>query len=320
MDPSVAPSRVDPEQSSSTFWLTPAAYWVPPHLPVSAWHTHGPFAAWLVDVMRPQTIVELGSHFGYSCFAFAEAAKRLGLPTTVNALDTWQGDDHAGHYGEDVYEFVSSVARDDYPEIVRLMRGWFSQSRPLFADSSIDLLHIDGRHAYEDVVADYTEWRSGVREGGVILFHDIAERDNGFGVWRLWEEIAEPGRSFAFEHGHGLGILAVGDIVHAPLRALFASDAATAARIRADFARLGEVIERQVWLESLPGELQAARADAHRRDIHEANLEAALGRQNKRIDDLTSSTSWRVTSPLRALGRLRPRRRTAAPATIDSSA
>ena len=56
------------------------------------------------------------------------------------------------------------------------------------------------------------DWRSTVRDGGVILFHDIAERENGFGVWRLWEEIAEPGRSFTFEHGHGLGVLAVGDV------------------------------------------------------------------------------------------------------------
>lgn len=313
MDPFVMPPTTDVDNALVPFWLTPAAYWMPAHLPVSAWYTHGPFAAWLVDTLRPQTIVELGTHYGYSCFAFAEAARRLGLSTTVNALDTWQGDDHAGHYGEEVYEFVSGVARREYPDNVRLLRGWFSQSRPAFADSSIDLLHIDGRHAYEDVVADYDEWRSGVRDGGVILFHDIAERDNDFGVWRLWEELAESGRSFTFEHGHGLGVLAVGEISVDPLRAFFGADEATATRIRADFVKLGELIERQVWLESLPGALEDARAEAQRRDLHEDDLERTLAQQQRRIEELTSSTSWRVTAPLRAVGRLRRSREVPAP-------
>lgn len=308
MDVSAEPRRDELRHTEPPFWLTPAAYWLPAHLPISAWHTHGPFAAWLVDALRPRSVVELGTHFGYSCFAFAEAAKRLGCITTVSALDTWEGDDHAGHYGEEVFAYASDVARTDYPDSVRLVRGRFSTSRVLFADDSIDLLHIDGRHAYEDVLGDYSEWLSGVREGGVILFHDIAERENGFGVWRLWEEVAKPGRSFAFDHGHGLGVLAVGEVAEAPLRALFTADEATATRIRQDFSRLGDVIARQVWLESLPGELERARADARQRGIHESQLEAALAAQHRYIDSLKTSTSWRVTAPLRAVGRLRPRR------------
>ena len=31
-------------------------------------------------------------------------------------------------------------------------------------------------------------------------------RDRGFGVWKLWEEIARPGNSFVFEFGYGLGL------------------------------------------------------------------------------------------------------------------
>lgn len=305
MDVSVEPRRAELDDARPPFWLTPAAYWVPAHLPISAWHTHGPFAAWLIDVLRPASIVELGTHYGYSCFAFAEAAKRLGLETSVSALDTWEGDDHAGLYGEDVFDYVTRVAQTDYPESVKLVRGWFSQSRFQFADASIDLLHIDGRHAYEDAVGDYNEWRGAVRDGGVILFHDIGERENGFGVWQLWEEIAEPGRSFAFDHGHGLGVLAVGDVAEAPLRELFTADDATAARIRADFSRLGDVVAHQAWLES---EVERASGELRWRAAHEDELVAALGLQQGYIDELKASTSWRVTAPLRALGKLRPDR------------
>jgi hypothetical protein len=294
------------------FWLTPAAYWVPPHLPVSAWYTHTPFAAWLIDVLRPEVVAELGTHFGCSCFAFAEAAKRLGHGCTIHAVDTWQGDDHAGYYGQEVFDDVSRVAEADYGRSVRLVRARFDEARQDFADGSLDLLHIDGRHGYEDVRADYLGWLPAVRDGGVILFHDIAERENGFGVWRLWEQIAQPGRSFAFEHGHGLGVLAVGDVRVPELRALFEADEDTGARIRADFARLGAEVERKAWLETLPAELESVHEELARRSRAEQELQQRLDAQTAhidvqaaRIDALEHSTSWRVTAPLRALGRLR---------------
>ena len=284
------------------FWLAASSYWLPKHLPTSAWWTHSPFAAWITDVLRPRRVVELGSHFGFSTFAFAEAAKRLGHDMTVFALDSWVGDDHAGFYGEDVYAYVEAITREDYPDVVQLVRGWFIESRPRFADASVDLLHIDGRHAYEDVLADYSEWRSVVRDGGVILIHDIAERENGFGVYRLWDEIAEPGRSFAFEHGHGLGILAVGEPTSPGLRALLAADDATAGRVRADFERLGRVVARQAWLETLPMEVDQLRAAVASIATRVDHLSEEVNRRAEHIAAMEASTSWWVTAPLRAIG------------------
>lgn len=299
------------------FWLTPSAYWTPAHFPTSAWLTHAPFAAWLMDVLRPEVVVELGTHYGYSAFAFAEAAKRLALPVTINAIDTWEGDDHAGFYGDEVLRYVEAVSREEYPESMRLHRGFFTQSRTLFEESSVDLLHIDGRHAYEDVLADFLEWRETVREGGVVLFHDIAETEKGFGVWRLWEDVATPGRSFAFEHGHGLGVLSIGEPPTPALRALFEADQSTADRIRLDFSRLGELCSRQAWLLTLPNELDQVRADVRARAEHAKALAATVDSLHAQLDDLKSrlgdlkdqlgaihgSRSWRVTRPLRALGR-----------------
>ena len=163
------------------FWLSPTSYWLPERISsTSAWLTHAPFAFWLMDVLRPRSIVELGTHYGFSCFVFAEAVRRLGLDCTISALDSWEGDDQAGIYGEDVYESVAGGRGErSYPDTVRLVRGYFDDSRPLVADDSVDLLHIDGRHGYEDVLADYTAWRSTVRDGGIILFHDIAEHQRG---------------------------------------------------------------------------------------------------------------------------------------------
>lgn len=308
MSVSVGAATPESDPAETPFWLTPPSYWLPAHYPVSAWLTHAPFAAWIMDVLRPTSVVELGTHYGFSCFTFAEAAKRLRSGVTIHAVDSWEGDDHAGFYDEEVYDYVKSVVEADYSESVELVRGWFTESRDRFADASVDLLHIDGRHAYEDVLKDYSEWRSTVRDGGVILFHDIAERERGFGVWQLWDEIAEPGRSFTFEHGHGLGVLAVGGISSGALRALLEADDATAARIRNDFVRLGDLVSRRAWLESLPGELDRVNALVHERQARVQELSEAIAAQSAYVESLKESTSWRVTAPLRAVGRLRPHR------------
>src|SRR5207245_555000 len=74
------------------------------------------------------------------------------------------------------------------------------------SDGTIDLLHIDGAHTYCDVKSDFESWLPKVSPNGIILFHDVMVRDRGFGVWKLWEEIARPGNSFVFEFGYGLGL------------------------------------------------------------------------------------------------------------------
>ena len=51
-------------QQRLPFWLSAASYWLPEHIVTSAWLTHAPFAFWLVDVLRPRSIVELGTHHG----------------------------------------------------------------------------------------------------------------------------------------------------------------------------------------------------------------------------------------------------------------
>lgn len=241
-------------------WLSPTSYWQPAHIVTSAWLEHAPFAFWLVDAVRPRSVVELGTHHGFSCFVFAEAVKRLGLDADIHALDTWAGDDQAGFYGEEVYASVRAIVESDYPGRVHLLRGWFADSRPAIGDGTVDLLHIDGRHGYDDVREDFEEWITVVRDGGIVLFHDIEERENGFGVWRLWEELAAEHPSFAFTHGHGLGIIGVGAVESAAVRELFAADAATRARIRAQYEALGAVVSRQAALEAMPAEIDSLHA------------------------------------------------------------
>src|SRR4051794_14962364 len=76
----------------------------PKFIPPTGWTGHAPFAFWLVESLAPKTVVELGTHHGYSYFCVCQQVTALQLPSLCFAVDTWQGDEHAGLYGESVFE------------------------------------------------------------------------------------------------------------------------------------------------------------------------------------------------------------------------
>ena len=66
-------------------------------------------------VESPRTIVELGTHYGVSFFAFCQAVLDEGYPARLHAVDTWTGDPHAGEYGEEVIGVVHRVRDAAFP-------------------------------------------------------------------------------------------------------------------------------------------------------------------------------------------------------------
>ncbi len=216
-------------------------FWRPPRLGVpSAWYGHIPFAFWLVAAIRPRLLVELGTHAGVSYAAFCEAVVRCRLPTRCFAVDSWLGDQHSGHYGEEVYADFHQFNDQHFRAFSTLLRMDFDAAREQFADGTIDLLHIDGEHTYEAVSHDFETWRRKLSDRAVVVFHDTIVRERDFGVWRLWHELTAQHPGFEFFHGSGLGVLAIGPDVPAPLNALLRAEDGVGATIRDRFARLGD--------------------------------------------------------------------------------
>jgi hypothetical protein len=167
----------------------------------------------LITAIQPSLIVELGTHWGEAYFTFCQAVEEQGLSCLCYAVDHWQGDEHAGLYGEEVFDEVNDYNNRYYRQFSYLLRRSFDDALPQFADDSIDLLHIDGLHTYEAVSRDFRAWLPKIKDGGIILLHDISPRHDDFGVWRLWDEIkSEFADSFEFHHSWGLGVVAKGHI------------------------------------------------------------------------------------------------------------
>jgi O-antigen biosynthesis protein len=205
----------------------------------SAWVGHIPFGMALMEMARPRVLVELGTLMGDSYFAFCEGVSMAKLPTRCTAVDTWRGDAHAGELNPAALQQLRAFHDPRYASFSTLMQSDFDSAATTFADRSIDLLHIDGLHTYEVVRHDYETWRPKLSEQAVILFHDVAVRDRGFGVWKLWDELTQQFPGFAFDHSHGLGILAVGAEPPLGVSSFLAAAREQPDRIREYFAALG---------------------------------------------------------------------------------
>ncbi|MBO6868439.1 MAG: class I SAM-dependent methyltransferase [Thalassococcus sp.] len=263
--------------------ITPFAWGDVTNLPESAWLGHLPFARWLVEVIRPQTIVELGTHRGASFLAFCQAVCEMGLTSAVHAVDTWEGDAHAGFYDDDIYQSVLERMTDRLASVGHLHRKTFDEARSGFGDKSVDILHIDGLHTYEAVRHDFELWEATVKDGGVVLFHDTAELKEDFGVWKLWDELKSERPSFEFLHSHGLGVMGIGSEFPGSLKKLFSADAKEKEAIRKQFEISGQRFQL----------IQANQMQ--QRQIELLNMEIA---------DLKASKSWTITKPLRKIDSL----------------
>lgn len=261
----------------------------------NSWVGHLPFAAWVIQQISPKIFVELGTHSGNSYFSFCQSVKESGISTQCYAVDTWQGDEHAGQYGDEIFSNINAFNKEHYEAFSQLLRMTFDDAVNNFADESIELLHIDGLHTYEAVRHDFETWLPKLAPGAVVMFHDTNVTERNFGVWKLWQELqARYPNSLEFVHSHGLGVLQINNATNNKKMEWLQQNSPEKQKLIDYFAALGNWQLERFALTELKQTLIE-------REVQVVNLNQILIEREGQIASLYNSNSWRITQPLRVM-------------------
>lgn len=177
----------------------------------SAWEGHILYIYNQIQQWKPEVVVELGVYFGHSLATMAEGCEDAGLDTQLYGIDHFMGDEHAGKFDTEV-EDVATECLSKYKNVTlikkcfnRALEDWEKRD-----DTRIDLLHIDGRHYYEDIKEDFNNWSKFVPKGGRIILHDTQVVGRNFGVKKFFAELQEKHPEWEFSErleSNGLGII-----------------------------------------------------------------------------------------------------------------
>ena len=157
-----------------------------------------PFLRFLAARGAPEVVVEIGTAQGGMLFALAQVAADDALLVSIDLpggdRDETSEDDKYG--ARDTDKMASYVKKGQTVEFLQAdshspaTRGCLErilESR----GAEIDVLFIDGDHAYDGVKRDFEIYSPMVGPQGVVAFHDIVTHANhrGSEVDRLWSEI-----------------------------------------------------------------------------------------------------------------------------------
>lgn len=245
-------------------------FWQPEYRQASPWLDHLPFLFWLVEALKPATTVGVGVDL-VSHFAICQAMSRLRLGGHNYVI---------GQASSEQHRQLTEQAADQYAGISQWVQENPTRAIQQFNEHSLDLLVLNV--GPEDDSIDYLadRWLSRLSDKGIILLPGIARREAGCQAFRAFEALSARYPHFAFYHGAGVGVLAVGEEPPALVNKLLgALDSAGATQVVQDvFGRLGRSCQDKVT--------------AHDQQALAQQLEARLTEQT---EALTASNSQAKT-------------------------
>lgn len=135
-------------------------------------------------------VLEVGTGPGRSALLMAKAMKDFGVEGQIYTIG-WLID------GPEKRAVPRLFAQ--FPELSANIHHSTQKSEEIFGnypDGAFDFVYIDGDHSYEGVVKDIQNYKSKVKPGGVMAFHDTdkAEVQRAIDQYLNWTLVAEVSR------------------------------------------------------------------------------------------------------------------------------
>ena len=147
------------------------------------------------DSVKNKCFVEIGSYLGATAVVLAAAMSRQ-TDGVVYCIDTWENDAMSEGAWSTYEVFMMNI--QPWTSIIKPIKGLSSQVGLPVGDGEVDLVFIDGDHAYQAVKLDVERYAKFVRPGGFLVFHDQAFYPSvtkvvgellECGGWYIWRSI-----------------------------------------------------------------------------------------------------------------------------------
>jgi cephalosporin hydroxylase len=192
----------------------------PPHLfeyDLQGWNSQHPYLRECIQSLCPQIIVEVGVWKGASTVFMANELKNARLPGVVIAIDTWLGaaDHWTSQYFAELnfvngyptlyHKFLCNIVRSDVVDyVVPLPLDSMNAAHTLkTVGIRPQVVHIDGGHEYDSVMADIRAWWPLLLPGGLLIGDDYHLTGLWPGVRRAFDEFFGELGLAPFEHMDG---------------------------------------------------------------------------------------------------------------------
>jgi hypothetical protein len=130
----------------------------------------------------------------------------IGVRSGVSTKAFLYGLRDRGHKNAHLYSIdINNCAQNCPQGLEHLWTFIEGDAREVVWNKEIDVLLIDGDHSYDGVKADYDKYMPFVKDGGLILFHDVLWPQKGVMKF-FWEEVKYP-KSVLSLSPSGLGVV-----------------------------------------------------------------------------------------------------------------
>ncbi len=137
---------------------------------------------------KATTIAEIGSFLGASACCFC-AMRKVTMNNTIICIDTWDNDAMTEGKRDTWKDFETNTA--PFRQFLTPIRGLSSKVVEKVRNIApiLDLLFIDGDHSYAGVKLDWETYKTFLRAGSIVVFHDYGWAE---GVRRVVHEDVIP--------------------------------------------------------------------------------------------------------------------------------